>query len=501
MMELLWLLGGILLGAVIAGLAMLVRSGRRLADLQTRLSAEEATVSALRVTVENDERRVRESEARLDAIGQERDEARRLAEEARVETARIDADLRVAREKHEEFVRGAEDARKKLEEMFKALAADVLQANQKQFIESATAHFEKAQKQIGGHLGERHVQLEEMLKPFREQISKQQEMLQQLEVKREKAYTSIEEHVQRIAESHQSLRQETGRLVTALRRPEQRGRWGEMQLRNIVELAGMTEHCDFAEQVTVTTDENERLRPDMVVNLPGGGTIVVDSKVALDAYLDAIESDDDTKRREMMARHATAVETHVKGLADKRYWKQFDRTPRVVVMFLPIESGFTAALEHKPDLQMKAMESHVLIATPTLLVGLLRSVAFGWQQEDVAVNAREIQRAGAAVYDQLAKFTAHFAKVGDRLRQGTEAYNRAVGSLESRLLPAARKIKALGGTGVDDITEPAGVEIETRSVIKDELLLTGEQTGTDDRQTLLDGDAAPEPASSSNLPS
>ncbi len=479
MIELLWFLGGLVLGGIIVGLAMLVRGGRRLAEVQSRLSAEEATVAAMRATAENDERRVREAETRVEAIGKERDDARRLAETARVETARVEADLRVAREKHDEFVRGAEDARKKLEEMFKALAADVLQANQKQFIESATAHFEKAQKQIGGHLGERHVQLEEMLKPFREQISKQQEILQQLEVKREKAYVSIEEHVQRIAESHQSLRQETGRLVTALRRPEQRGRWGEMQLRNIVELAGMVEHCDFAEQVSVTTDENERLRPDMVVNLPGGGTIVVDSKVALDAYLDAIECDDDARRRDLMARHAIAIETHVKGLADKRYWKQFERTPKVVVMFLPIESGFTAALEQKPELQMKAMESHVLIATPTLLVGLLRSIAFGWQQEDVAANAREIQKAGAAVYDHLAKFAGHFAKVGERLRQGTEAYNRAVGSLETRLLPAARKIKAMGATRADDLPEPVSVEIETRSVVKEELLLPEiEETGT-----------------------
>lgn len=483
MIESLWMLGGLLVGGVIAGLVVAMRSARRQAEVRTRLAAEESTSAALRTAVSENDTRLAEARAATAAVVVERDAARQERETARIETARIEADLRVAREKHEEYVRGAEEAQKKLEEMFKALAGDVLQANQKQFLEHATAHFEKAQKQIGGHLGERHVQLEEMLKPFREQISKQQEILQQLEVKREKAYTSIEEHVKQIAESHQSLRQETGRLVTALRRPEQRGRWGEMQLRNIVELSGMTEHCDFTEQVTVTTDENERLRPDMVVNLPGGGTIVVDSKVAFDAYLDAIESDDESRRRDLMARHATAVEQHVKQLADKRYWKQFDRTPKVVVMFLPIESGFTAALEHKPDLQMKAMESHVLIATPTLLVGLLRSIAFGWQQEDVAVNAREIQQAGAAVYDQLAKFAAHFTRVGDQLRRGTEAYNKAVGSLERRLLPAARRIKALGGTAVDDIAEPSGIEIETRSVVKDELLLSTEAGAPN----LLDG--------------
>lgn len=472
MIELLfWLIGGMVVGGCIAGLAVAMLMSRRVAATQSRLAAEESTVAALRTTASENEARLAEARAAAESADAERDAARREAETARIETARVQAELRVAREKHEEYVRGAEDAQRKLEEMFKALAGDVLQANQKQFLENATAHFEKAQKQIGGHLGERHVQLEEMLKPFREQIVKQQEILQTLEVKREKAYTSIEEQVKQIAESHQSLRQETGRLVTALRRPEQRGRWGEMQLRNIVELSGMTEHCDFAEQVTVESEEDGRLRPDMIINLPGDGTIVVDSKVALDAYLDAIESDDETHRRQLMARHAAAVEQHVKQLADKRYWKQFERTPKVVVMFLPIESGFTAALEHKPDLQMKAMESHVLIATPTLLVGLLRSIAFGWQQEDVAVNAREIQQAGAAVYDQLATFVSHFTKVGDQLRRGTEAYNKAVGSLERRLLPSARRIKNLGGTAVDDLPEPAGIEIETRSVSREELLV------------------------------
>jgi DNA recombination protein RmuC len=224
MIEFLWMIGGLLVGGLVAGLAVMMLSGRRLAEVRHRLAAEEATAAGLRTANDDLERRLGDARTQTESIATERDDARRLAEEARIATARVEADLRVAREKHDEFVRGAEDARKKLEEMFKALAADVLQANQKQFIESATAHFEKAQKQIGGHLGERHVQLEEMLKPFREQIVKQQEILQQLEVKREKAYVSIEEHVQRIAESHQSLRQETGRLVTALRRPEQRGR-------------------------------------------------------------------------------------------------------------------------------------------------------------------------------------------------------------------------------------------------------------------------------------
>ena len=472
MIELLWFLAGIAAGSVIAGLVVTVLAGRRNAAAQNLLSAERATTEGLRTAQVDLERRLDEAGSSLEAISGERDEARREAEESRITTARMEADLRVAREKHEEYARGTEEARKKLEEMFKALAGDVLQANQKQFLESASIQFEKAQKQIGGHLGERQTQFEEMLKPFREELSRQQKTLKDLEVKREKAYTSIEQHVQRIAENHESIHEETGRLVKALRRPEQRGRWGEMQLRNIVELAGMSEHCDFVEQVTADGEGDSKVRPDMIVKLPGEGIIVVDSKVALDAYLDALETDDDKHRRELMARHASAVETHVKGLADKKYWNQFERTPKVVVMFMPIESGLAAALEQKPDLQMKAMQSHVLIVTPTLLVGLLRSIGYGWQQEDVAANAREIAKAGAALYDRLAKFTQHFTKLGERLKQGTESYNRAVGSLESSILPAARKMKSLGTTKSDGIEQPPLVEIEPRSVMKGELLLT-----------------------------
>ena len=467
----LWFIMGATAGLVIAGLLVTVVAGRKQASLQRRLSVEEANSAGLRAGNADLEQRIVEARAALESAAGELDAARRESETARIEAARIEADLRVATEKHEEFARGSEEARKKLEEMFKALASDVLQANQKQFLESASAHFEKAQKQIGGHLGERHTQLEEMLKPFREQISEQQKSLKDLEVKREKAYTSIEQHVQRIAESHQSLQQETGRLVTALRRPEQRGRWGEMQLRNIVELAGMSEHCDFVEQVSVEGEGDVRFRPDMIVKLPGDGMIVVDSKVALDAYLDAIETEDESRRRELFARHAAAVENHVKGLADKKYWNQFERTPKVVVMFMPIESGLAAAMEHKPDLQMKAMQSHVLIVTPTLLVGLLRSIGYGWQQEDVAANAREIAKAGATLYDRLAKFAQYFEKVGERLRQGAESYNRAVGSLESSILPAARRMKSLGTTKSDDLEDPSMIEVETRAVVKDELLL------------------------------
>src|SRR5690606_11422859 len=260
--------------------------------------------------------------------------------------------------------------------------------------------------------------------------------------------------VKSAVETQRQLQQETGRLVTALRRPEQRGRWGELQLRNTVELAGMTAHCDFEEQVSLDGDDG-RLRPDMVVNLPGGGCIVVDAKVAIDAYLDALQPDAD--RDSCLRRHAQQVQAHVARLAQKRYWDQFKRAPHLVVMFMPIESALPAAMDMNPLLHQNAMEQNVLIATPTLLVALLRAIAYGWRQEDVARNAREIADAGREVYERLAIFAGHLDKVGVALGRATKSYNDAVGSLENRLLPGARKLRELGATPQQEIENPSMV--------------------------------------------
>jgi len=239
-----------------------------------------------------------------------------------------------------------------------------------------------------------------------------------------------------------------------------------MQLRNTVELAGMVKHCDFIEQPTVRSDEGH-LRPDMVVNLPGGGVIVVDSKVALDAYLDSIETD--TDRKESLERHARQVSVHYKKLAHKRYWDQFQRTPQFVVMFMPLESALTAALEVQPDLIAEAIKDHVIIATPTLLIALLQATAYGWQQEDVAANAREISNTGKELYERLRKFVSHFEKVGASLTRANNSYNSAIGSLERSVLPSTRKLKELHATTDDEIEQPNPIEIETRLISASEL--------------------------------
>ena len=475
MTDLLWLFSGIVLGAVLAALGVSLwlsrRHGSLASNLAADLAASDARADAVDARTIEAENRLAESKEEFDASVVARDAAVQAAEEARIATTRVEGDLKAAREKHDEHARGLEEARKRFEETFEALGVKALKENNDQFVKLAKAHFETAQEKIGGDLGKRQEQLESLLKPMKESITKQQETLQKLEVNRVEAFTGIEEQMKAISEGNKSLRDETGKLVTALRRPEQRGKWGEMHLRNVVEMAGMTDRCDFSEQVTVTTEDQEILRPDLVVHLPGGGTIVVDSKVALDAHLDASSCDDDQERRVLMARHANAVEGHAMQLADKKYWKQFERSPKAVVMYMPIESGLYGALDQKPDLHAKAMRSDVLIATPTTLLALLRSVAYGWQQEDVAINAREIANAGAVLYDRLRTFTSHLTRVGDRLRQGTEDYNKAVGSLESSILPAARKMKELGTTSAEEVSTPVTIEIEPRNVIKDELLL------------------------------
>jgi DNA recombination protein RmuC len=309
-------------------------------------------------------------------------------------------------------------------------------------------------------------QAHEKLNPIKELLEKQNAAVAEIEKKRETAYVRLDEQIKHIATSHEKLSSETGRLVTALRKSDVRGRWGEVQLRNVVELAGMMAHCDFCEQVQ-TDDPNTRDRPDMVVNLPGGGVIVVDSKVALEAYLDAIAPGAD--RELHMKRHADHVQTHCDRLAGKRYWEQFERTPKVVVMFMPLESALIAALEVKPDLHADAMQRHILIATPTLLVALLRAVAYGWQQENVAANAREIQLAGKELYERIGTFVSHFEGVGKGLTSASMAYNKAIGSMEGRLLQGARKLKDLHATTEAEIETPTPIEIEIRAVSAPEL--------------------------------
>lgn len=392
--------------------------------------------------------RARMLDAQLAQLSADLQTARQSEREAEVQAAQLTEQLRTRQAQFDEQKRLLEEAEKKLLAVFEATGARLLQANADRFMQQAEKSFE------------------EKAKPIRELLDAQKKAVEEIEKKRETAYVRLDEQIKTIAASNEKLNLETSRLVTALRRPEQRGRWGELQLRNVVELAGMTAHCDFQEQAQ-TDDAASRQRPDMIVNMPGGGVIVVDSKVSLVAYLDSIQPDAD--RAAELQRHARQVETHVKQLSSKAYWEQFERTPRLVVMFMPLESALSAALEVKPDLHAEAMKQHVLIATPTLLVALLRAIAYGWQQEAIAENAKEIANVGRDLYDRLATFAGHFDSMGKGLERANASYNKAVGSLERNVLPGARRLRDLRVTNADEIEGPKPIEIDVREITAAEL--------------------------------
>lgn len=399
-------------------------------------------------------------------------QARDAASHAEQSAARLQAEHRLKERQFEEQRLLLEQAEKKLTTTFEAAGAKALRENNEAFIALAKKAFETLLSDARGDVEKKQQAIDSLVKPIKELLEKQNAAVGELEKKRVAEHSGLQEQLRQIATAHEKLNSETSRLVKALRRPEQRGRWGEVQLRNAVELAGMVRHCDFDEQVTIWNGEASS-RPDMVVNLPARGAIPVDAKVAIDAYLDALDCEDAEAKAACLRRHADQVERHCRALANKRYWDGFDkaRAPQMVVLFMPLESALVAALEIKPELHHEALQQHVLIATPTLLIALLRAAAYGWQQDAVAENAREIARAGAELYSRVQKFTSDLEKLGRSLGQATGAYNAAVGSLESRVLPGVRKLKEYHVTTNDDVVAPPRVEIEPREIVTPALKL------------------------------
>ena len=350
-----------------------------------------------------------------------------------------------------------------MKDSFTSMAGTALKNNNEQFLQLARENLGKFQSQADNQLEKREQAVENMVKPIREALDKNERQVRHMEAERKEAQGAITQQLQAVAESHRLLQSETRNLVQALRRPEVRGQWGEMTLKRLAELAGMVDHCDFIEQESVDTDAG-RMRPDMVIRLPDRRDIVVDAKTPLDAYLSAIEAADDDTRKTHLQRHARNVRQRVRELAGKAYWGQFKDSPDFVVLFIPGEQFLTAALEIDHKLLEDALAEHVILATPSSFVALLRAVAYGWRQEALARNAEIIREVGQELYSRLATFGEHFSKLGRSLNGSVETFNKAVGSFDTRILPSARKFTELGIKTRKTVPEPEQIDHTARSI-------------------------------------
>jgi len=384
--------------------------------------------------------------------------ARHVAEAARL-VAELDAERRAAAEK----LASLDRAGTTLRDAFAALSAEALRQNNRSFLELARASLAEFQQQAVTDLDGRQKAIAEALQPVKESLARVDAQLRDVEKARVGSQSALTEQLKGLATAQQLLQSETSNLVSALRSSNVRGFWGEIQLRRVVELAGLTEHLDFVEKESASTEEGVRRVPDLIVRLPGDRQIIVDAKVPTDAFLRAIETRRPEDREAGFREHARQVKAHVTSLSSKAYWDQFQPTPEFVFMFLPGEGLLEAAIEGDPGLVEFALARRIILATPLTLIAMLRAVAYGWQQQQIAVNAQAISDLGRQLYDRLRVLGEHFASLGDSLAKSVEAYNRSVGSLEGRVIVTARRLKDLGVRGVEPLPEVASVDLTPRA--------------------------------------
>ncbi len=471
MMEIIFLVVGLIIGGIAAWFVAKSRLqgdysrkisqvqsdySRQISDIEGRAKSAEAVVNELRQQIQQKESDINQLRSELDNERQQRIETTTRLEEAQKR-------LEDSYKNLEEQKALIEVMKAELTDTFKAYASAALKSSNEDFLKLASEHLGKILAETKGKLGEHKEAMDGTIKPLQEMLKRYEQQIQEIEEKRHKSFGSLSEQLRSLSSMQEQLQKETRNLVTVLRRPKVSGSWGEIGLRRVVELAGMTAYCDFYEQESVST-ESGRLRPDMVVRLPNGREIVVDAKAPVDAYLNAVSASSEDEREKAISNYITQLRNHMSALGSKAYWDQFKRSPEIVVMYLPGESFFSAALEHDHKLIEDGSAKKVILSTPTTFIALLKAIAYGWQQEQVAKSAQEISNLGKELYERFSIVLEHFSKTGLAIRKAVESYNEGVRSMESRLIPSVRKFKELGVSSLKEIISPAEISQNTKNI-------------------------------------
>lgn len=425
---------GVLIASRTSKIALAVAE-QRLTDLSPQLAAEKTQTQSLRDSLAQSEQNLAALRAQFASAQQNLLEQKNLLQ----------------------------TAQEQLRHAFASASAEALARNNEAFLQLAKERFATISAEAAGSLDQRKEQIDAMLKPLGELMNQYQLRVGEIEKSRVESYSMLREQLGTLAEAQRSLNTQTSQLVTALSRPNVRGQWGEISLRRLVELAGLSDKCDFFEQANIDTEEG-RLRPDMVVKLPGRRDVVIDCKTSLEAFLEAAAATDEDMRRTLLQRHAQQVRSRSRELAAKSYWSQFSQSPEYVIMFLPGEAFLYAAVEHDPALVEDCIRNHVLIATPTTLIALLKTIEFGWRQETITENAEQIRSLGVELYDRISTVLSHIAKLGSNLNTAVASYNSALGSIESRISPTLRKMSELGAHSGKELPQLELIERAVREL-------------------------------------
>jgi DNA recombination protein RmuC len=470
MNEAVFALVGLVIGAAVVYLVLSSRfkmiSAKEISNLQARhadvirdsegrAKGAEASVVELRLQLREAESDKGKLRSELDLERQQRIETSTRLEESH---KRLDDSYKNLEEQKALF----EVMKKEMSDTFNALSAAALKSSSEDFLRLASESLGKVVVDTKGRLGEHHAAIDATVKPLQELLKRYEQQIKESEESRHKSFGSLSEQIRSLSSMQERLQAETKNLVTALRKPKVSGSWGEIGLRRVAELAGMTAYCDFYEQESVSAEVG-KLRPDMIVRLPNGREIVVDAKAPVDAYLNALSAQTEEERKKGIANYILQIRNHMNSLSSKSYWDQFPQSPELVVMYLPGESFFSAALEHDPKLIEDGSMKKVILATPTTFIALLKAVAYGWQQEQVTKSAQEVNKLGKELYERFSIVLEHFAKTGAAMRKAVESYNEGVRSMETRLIPSIRKFKDLGISSAKDVVSPEEIGQTTKS--------------------------------------